>query len=110
MAGSLTGGNLRRTADRNLIEQQLVRACRSLFLVGADENELRMIPLARFGAYEVRLVGLSGDVATCWVELYAHDTATSLDSFRFAEPDGAVDEADALIAQARDLDQLSQKR
>ena len=57
----------------------MVRAYLGLFLVPWCDGA-RSVRLARFGAYEVRIVEFAGDQAgtgfPLWLELYAHDIGT----------------------------------
>ena len=88
-------------------ERRLLRAYLALFLVAADEEGARTVPLARFGSYGVRLIELAHDVASdvppLWMELYAHDGLLTLDSCGHHDFDAAVTAADELIAEARAL-------
>jgi hypothetical protein len=89
----------------SLIERQLVRTYLMLFLVPPGCHGTRSVSLARFGCYEVRLwelaVELCGDTPPLWMELYAHDTASSLDSCGCDTLDAAVSAAEHLLSQAR---------
>jgi hypothetical protein len=102
----MLGQDLRKTVCCTLTEARLVRAYLSLFLVPWHDGA-RAVRLARFGAYEVRLVevahDLSGECFPLWLELYANDIQASLDSCGCEEFDVAVSLADELIARAREL-------
>jgi hypothetical protein len=104
----LFGQDLRKTMCCTLTEARLVRAYLTLFIVPWVDGA-RAVRLARFGSYEVRLVELAHDPSAesfpLWLELYAHDIQTSLDSCGCEEFDVAVSVADELIAQARELHQ-----
>jgi hypothetical protein len=87
-------------------ERRLLRAYLTLFLVPADPEGARSVPLVRFGSYEVRLIevhDLANDIPPLWIELYAHNDATTLDSCGHYELDSAVTAADHLMARAREL-------
>jgi hypothetical protein len=104
----LLGQDLRKTMCCTLTEARLVRAYLTLFLVPWVDGG-RAVRLARFGSYEVRLVELAHDPSTescpLWLELYAHDIQTSIDSCGCDAFDDAVNVADDLIAHARELNQ-----
>jgi len=63
--------------------------------------------LDRYGAYEVRLIefvqGAQPDDCRFWLELYCHDTQTSLDSCLCENLEDAEIAADHLILIARSL-------
>ena len=103
----LFGQDLRKTMCCTLTEARLVRAYLTLFLV-PWVDDARAVRLARFGSYEVRLVEFARDSSAesfpLWLELYAHDIQTSLDSCGCDAFDDAVSVADDLIARARELD------
>jgi hypothetical protein len=88
-------------------ERRLLRAYLALFLVPANDDGTRCVPLARFGAYEVRLLELVDDAAKrlppLWIELYAHDAASALDSCGLHELEDAVTAVDRLVARACEL-------
>jgi hypothetical protein len=92
----------------NLTEARLIRAYLALFLAPWNDGA-RSVRLARFGAYEVRLVelarGLSGEGFPLWLELYAHDIGGSLDSCGCEACDDAVTAADEFVARAKALHQ-----
>jgi hypothetical protein len=105
---------LRKTDDKKFTWGQFVAAYLSLFLVRPGADQSKTASLARFGAYEVRLIEFtveqSEDGPMLWVELYAHDTRSSLDSFRCDDLDEAVTGADELVARARALHERSRNR
>ena len=71
----------------------------------------RVVSLARFGAYEVRLIELaqkgSGDLPPLWLELYSHHVQWGIDSCSAISFEEAVIAAEALISQARRLNKRS---
>ena len=100
------GRDLHNTVCCTLTEARLVRIYLALFLLPWQDGT-RSIRLARFGAYEVRIVefaqDLTGDDFPLWLELYAHDIQGSLDSCGCDAFEDAVDAADELIERASAL-------
>ena len=90
-------------AQIDLVEQRLMRAYTYLFLVPADSTGTKRVSLARFGQYEVRLVELTADEAGTWLELFARNTQTAIDSCCFRDLEEAADAAGHLISSARQL-------
>jgi hypothetical protein len=88
-------------------ERRLLRAYRALFVVPAGDDGTRCVPLARFAAYEVRLLELTDDapdrLPPLPVELYAHDDASTLDTCSLHELEDAVTAVDRLVARACEL-------
>jgi hypothetical protein len=98
------GAVLRKTVRNMLTERQIIRSYLALFLVPTGQDGSKVAPLARFGAYEVRLVEFTKDGGPLlWLELYAHDIHCSLNSFGCDTVDDAVAAADELIAEAHEL-------
>lgn len=95
-------------ADRNIfLMNRLYGAYVNLMLARKNEGGVRMISLARFDAFEVRLIEAverpeAGEL-DFWIELYCHNTQSSLDSCRCRDLDEAEPLAEHLIAEARDL-------
>ena len=89
-----------------LSEARLVRAYLALILVPWSTGT-RSVRLARFGAYEVRLVEFEHDLADVgpplWLELYRHDTSESLDACGCDEFETAGRVAQELTEQASEL-------
>ncbi len=79
----------------------------ALMLAPRADDGSRALPLARFGAFEVRVIELGdrrdSDASDLWLELYRHDTRTSLDSCRCSDLDEAESAADEFISRARAL-------
>ena len=91
-------------AQIDLVEQRVVRAYTYLFLVPADNTGTKHVSLARFGQYEVRLLELEvADDRTTWLELFARNTQTAIDSCCFRDLEEATDAAGHLISSARQL-------
>jgi hypothetical protein len=88
----------------------LDRLCKSyvgLGLIPRNESGSRTISVAHFGTFEVRLIEFvdcnrqgSSDL---WIELYCHDTQSSLDSCLCRDLDEAENLGEYLISQARQL-------
>ena len=89
-------------AQIDLVEQRIMRAYTYLFLVPTDSTGTKRVSLARFGQYEVRLVELEID-RTTWLELFARNTQTAIDSCCFRDLEEAADAAGHLISSARQL-------
>jgi hypothetical protein len=107
----LAGTILRKPARRKLTAGKFVGVYLSLFLSRPDADETKIASLARFGAYEVRLIEFTletcGDASLLWVELFAHDTRLSLDSFECDDLDEAIGRADEFAARAQALHERS---
>ena len=90
---------LHRTATHPSLPEALSR-CQS-------EDGAKTVCLARFGSYEVRVIELSRDASAgsfpVWLELYEHNTRSTLDSCGCSELEEAVAAADELITHARQL-------
>jgi hypothetical protein len=88
-------------------EQRLIRAYLTLFVVPPHDNGSKIVPLARFGSFEVRLCEPAPDAALdtfpLWIEIYAHDRRVTLDSCGCDELEAAVTAADAFMAHAKAL-------
>jgi hypothetical protein len=93
---------------RNMcLMSRLCRAYLALSLAGETEDGSRTMPLARFGAFEVRLIELAGrrmtEESDFWIELYRHDIQSSLDSCQCQDLDEAEHIAEYLVACAKGL-------
>lgn len=101
---------LRKLAEAKPSEWQFMQAYLTLFVLPAN-NGLKTVSVARFGVYEVRLIEFcelpEAETPLPWIELYAHDDRSSLDSFACEEFAEAVAVAEHFIARARDLHQQS---
>jgi hypothetical protein len=102
-----SGTALRKTDVNPLTEARLIRAYLNLFLVPRGKDGARTTSLARFGCYEVRLFELApdfaDDVAPLWMELYAHHSDSTLDSFGCDDFEAAVRTADEFMTRAKAL-------
>jgi hypothetical protein len=101
------GTALGKAAVNPFMEARLIRTYLNLFLVPRESDGSRKLTLARFGAYEVRLFEVApefaADTLPLWMELYAHDSGLTLDSFGCDDLDAAVQVADELTALAKML-------
>jgi hypothetical protein len=99
--------SLQKTVIHRFTERRLIQAYLKLFLAAQDEDGSKTVSLARFGSYEVRVIELWHDASASgfpvWLELYEHDTHSTLDSCGCSELEEAVAAADELISQARQL-------
>ena len=95
------------TKTNGPISGRLSKAYVSLALMPERGDRSRISTLGRYGAYEVRLVEFlqGGPTGDClfWLELYCHNTKSSLDSFCCHNLDDAETAADYLIASAKRL-------
>jgi hypothetical protein len=94
-------------------EPRLIRAYLKLFVVPPGDDGSKIVSFARFGSYEVRLFEPPHDVAVetlpLWIELYAHDRQTTLDSCGCDELQTAVIAAEEFMAQARQFNEASER-
>jgi hypothetical protein len=86
----------------------------ALSLAPKSKDGTRTASLGRYGAFEVRLIELQdcdpSDASLPWLELYCHDTHTSVDSYRCDELDDAQTAADHLLSGARELNARASER
>jgi hypothetical protein len=86
---------------------RLNQAYISLALVPEDTDGSRTVSLARYGAYEVRLVEFppshASDAFPFWLKLYRRDLQSSLDSRCCLDLDHAEAVAEQLVSRARKL-------
>lgn len=86
---------------------RLNQAYISLALIPEDSDGSKTVSLARYGAYEVRLVEFppspASDAFPFWLKLYRRDLRTSLDSRCCQDLDHAEAVAELLVARARKL-------
>jgi hypothetical protein len=85
---------------------RLYKSYISLKLVPKSESGSWTIPIARFGAFEVRLVEFADsdqrDNLDLWIELYRCDTQSSIDSCLCRDLDEVEDLRAYFISQAKD--------
>jgi hypothetical protein len=102
--------------ENTLHMDRLYKSYVGLGLTPRNESGSRTISVAHFGTFEVRLIEFvdcnrqgSSDL---WIELYRHDTQSSLDSCLCRDLDEAENLGEHLISQAKELygrrDDLSQ--
>ena len=86
---------------------RLYKSYITLKLAPKSESGSRTITIARFGAFEVRLVefadGDQRDSLDLWIELYCRDTQSSLDSCLCRDLDEVENLGEYLISQAKEL-------
>ena len=86
---------------------RLNQAYVSLALIPEDTDGSRTVSLARYGAYEVRLVEFppsrASDAFPFWLKLYRRDLRSSLDSRCCLDLDHAEAVAEHLMSRARKL-------
>jgi len=86
---------------------RLNQAYVSLALIPEDTDGSRTVSLARYGAYEVRLVEFppsrASDAFPFWLKLYRRDLRTSLDSRCCQDLDHAEAVAEHLVSRAKRL-------
>ena len=85
------------------------RAYVSLAAAPPNRDGLRIVSFARFGAVEVRLMEFTDrlvpDDMDVWIELYHHETKSSLDSFRCQDLDEAESLVEHFVSAARRLNE-----
>jgi hypothetical protein len=102
-------------ATRNKsIEWQIIQSYVWVLRAPQDIDGHRTCPLARYGAYEVRLLEPSqipeGDARPFWIELYDHDRKVTLNSFQSDDLEDAAVTASTLIAEAELLHRQPSRR
>ncbi len=106
-----SGTSLQKTVTHGFTERRLIQAYLKLFLVAEGDDGARIVSLARFGSYEVRVIELSRDASASifpvWLELYEHNTVSTLDSCGCSDLEEAVTAAEDLMSQARQQCRLS---
>ena len=105
------GTSLQDTVTHKYTERRLIQAYLKLFLAVQIEDGVKTVSLARFGSYEVRVIELSRDASASifpvWLELYEHNTVSTLDSCGCSDLEEAVTAAEDLMSQARQQCRLS---
>jgi hypothetical protein len=83
-----------------------------LFFLPASKEGARIVSLARFGNYEIRLLELStmdyDRDPPLWMELYDHDIPAAIDSCRCGDLEDAVCAAEKLLSQAKQLSEAAE--
>jgi hypothetical protein len=91
------------------LESKIVQAYVLLKLTRADSKGQQSVSVDYHGTYDVRLVEhpaqLNSPDIMFWVELFDHQTATSLDSYAVNQMDDAVAAARNFILRAEALHQ-----
>jgi hypothetical protein len=100
-------GRILRRKTKPLVSL-LLQAYVGLLRAPESEDGSRTVSLARYGAFEVRLVEFrhccTSDASPFWVELYRHDTQSSLDSYLSDDLEGAEVAAEQFTSHARVLE------
>jgi hypothetical protein len=93
--------------ENTLHMDRLYKSYVGLGLTPRNESGSRIMSVARFGTFEVRLIEFvdcnrqgSWDL---WIELYRHDTQSSLDSCLCDDLDEVESLGEHLLSQAREL-------
>jgi hypothetical protein len=89
-----------------LAMSRIHQAYLAVSLAPQGEDGTRSVCLARHGAFEVRLIDppSASEGRTCWLELYRHDTGTSLDSCSCSDLDDLESASEYFISCAMELD------
>jgi hypothetical protein len=89
------------------IEARLFQARVELYVRRREERGSKSVSVARYGAYEVRLLqvvhGSSADPLIFWLELFDHSGRISLDSGSAENLEKALGVAQELVAHAEQL-------
>ena len=90
-----------------MIATRVTESYASLFLTSGHNDGSRHAAIARFGAFEIRLLELpsvnSREEASLWVELYDRDLRLSVDSCKCSDLDEAIDATHLLMILAKRL-------
>jgi hypothetical protein len=92
--------------DENSLESKIVQAYVLLSLTRVDSKGQQTVSVENHGTYDVRLVehpGKSCANIMFWVELFDHQTATTLDSYAVDQIEEAVATASGFISVAEAL-------
>jgi hypothetical protein len=104
------GHRVKTRGLKRLHMDRLYKSYISLKLTPKSESGSRTIPIARFGAFEVRLVEFADsdrlDSLDLWMELYHYDTQSSIDSCLCRDLDDAENLGGYFISQAMDYANL----
>jgi hypothetical protein len=113
MPKAFRGSVVCKSYGNKISELRIARAYIRLLLVPEGKDGERAVSLARIGDYEVRIVEVSqssaADVPPLWMELYAHDVQSAIDSCSCHEFEEAAAAAEHLISQAKGMNELSQR-
>ena len=92
-----------KVAPRKLLERRIVQSYVWILRAPKDIDGLQSASLARHGAYEVRLIELSGmpqSDTPFWIELFDHRNKFGLDSYGGDDIEEAAVVAQDMISQA----------
>ena len=102
-----TGTTLHKSKKNRPLMSCLHQAYVGLMLAPESEDGSRIVSLARYGAFEVRLVEFhhcTSEVRPFWVELYCQDTQASLDSYLCDDLESAEVATEQFTSHARGLE------
>jgi hypothetical protein len=89
------------------MESRLLRAHVELAVTPTDEHGMKAAQIARYGAYEVRLVEFSetfpAHTFVFWLELFDHNNKVAVDGGGANDLEEAVTLAEELASQAEEL-------
>jgi hypothetical protein len=87
------------------LETRLAQAYVMLLVIPKDEHDSKSVSLARYGAYEVRLVEplSASNIFVFWIELFDHSCQVSIDSGGAEDFEEAVATAEYLVSRAEEL-------
>jgi hypothetical protein len=87
------------------LETRLAQAHVMLLVIPKDERDSKSVSLARYGAYEVRLVEpLSvSNTFVFWIELFDHSCQVSIDSGGAEDFEEALATAEYFVSRAEEL-------
>jgi hypothetical protein len=90
-----------------LLVGRLYQAYVALMLAPEGKDGSRTVSLVRYGSFEVRLTEFSNrrtvDASAFWIELYRHDTRSSLDGCHFEDLLDAETVVEQFMSRARSL-------
>ena len=91
------------------LETRLARAHVMLLVIPKDQREWKTAPLARYGAYEVRLVELPSisNTFVFWIELFDRNRRVSIDSRGADDFEEALATAERLVSRAKELSEIT---
>lgn len=87
------------------LETRLAQAYVMLLVIPKDEHDSKSVSLARYGAYEVRLVEplSASNIFVFWIELFDHSCQVSIDSGGAEDFEEALATAEYLVSRAEEL-------
>jgi len=99
----IPGNSMCTKSSRTSVRLRVTQAYIALSDIPGSNPTAKSISLETSGAYEIRMLkgsrSHSGDASLFWMELFDHDTKSSLDSCSFYEIDEALNAFDELKSQ-----------